>query len=194
MSRPIRDSMHATAGPWSEVLYEPQDTGGNGMAITICPVNDDFVAEVCDVDLASPDPGSVEEIKQAFWKYAVLVFPDQKAQPGRACRLRQEFRSDGPQRDQEGGCRPEAARARGHRGRFQSRRQQPGARGEQSAAAPAARQPAVAHRQLVQAGAGAGLPALCPRNSSGRRPDRVRRSARRLRCAVGQAETAGSMA
>ena len=48
------------------------------MAITICPVNDDFVAEVCDVDLASLTPESVEEIKQAFWKYAVLVFPDQK--------------------------------------------------------------------------------------------------------------------
>lgn len=48
------------------------------MAITICPVNDDFVAEVCDVDLASLNPDSVEEIKQAFWKHAVLVFPDQK--------------------------------------------------------------------------------------------------------------------
>lgn len=48
------------------------------MAITISPVNDTFVAEVCDVDLASPSAETLEEIKRAFWKYGVLVFPDQK--------------------------------------------------------------------------------------------------------------------
>ena len=48
------------------------------MAITICPVNDDFVAEVYDVDLTSLSPDSIDEIKQAFWSYAVLVFPDQQ--------------------------------------------------------------------------------------------------------------------
>lgn len=46
-------------------------------SITICPVNDDFVAEIGDVDLANPTAEQVEAIKQAFWQYAVLVFPDQ---------------------------------------------------------------------------------------------------------------------
>ncbi|MFY0610434.1 MAG: TauD/TfdA family dioxygenase [Hyphomicrobiaceae bacterium] len=48
------------------------------MGITICPVNEDFAAEICDVDLASPTQENLEEIKQAFWTYAVLIFPDQK--------------------------------------------------------------------------------------------------------------------
>ncbi len=47
------------------------------MSITVWPVGEEFVAEICDVDLASPSPENVEEIKQAFWKYAVLVFPGQ---------------------------------------------------------------------------------------------------------------------
>ena len=48
------------------------------MAITICPVTPDFVAEVGDVDLSCPlDAGDLTEIKQAFWKYAVMIFPDQ---------------------------------------------------------------------------------------------------------------------
>lgn len=36
------------------------------MGITICPVNEDFAAEICDVDLASPTQENLEEIKQAF--------------------------------------------------------------------------------------------------------------------------------
>ncbi len=48
------------------------------MSITICPVNDDFAAEIYDVDLANLTPGQLEEIKSAFWKYAVLIFPEQK--------------------------------------------------------------------------------------------------------------------
>ena len=48
------------------------------MSITICPVNDDFAAELYDVDLANLTPGQLEEIKSAFWKYAVLIFPEQK--------------------------------------------------------------------------------------------------------------------
>lgn len=48
------------------------------MGITIHPLSTDFVAEVGDVDLsrrlAGPD---LDAIKQAFWKYAVLIFPDQ---------------------------------------------------------------------------------------------------------------------
>jgi alpha-ketoglutarate-dependent 2,4-dichlorophenoxyacetate dioxygenase len=48
------------------------------MSITIQPVTDDFVAEVYDVNLAALEPGQIDEIKAAFWQYAVLVFPDQK--------------------------------------------------------------------------------------------------------------------
>lgn len=48
------------------------------MAITVCPVTPDFVAEVGDVDLSRPlDTADLETIKEAFAKYAVLVFPDQ---------------------------------------------------------------------------------------------------------------------
>jgi alpha-ketoglutarate-dependent 2,4-dichlorophenoxyacetate dioxygenase len=48
------------------------------MAITVCPVTPSFAAEIGDVDLARPlDAADLEAIRQAFWKYAVLVFPDQ---------------------------------------------------------------------------------------------------------------------
>jgi hypothetical protein len=40
------------------------------MSITICPIHDDFAAEIYDVDLANLTPGQVDEIKDAFWKYA----------------------------------------------------------------------------------------------------------------------------
>ena len=48
------------------------------MAITVCPVTPDFVAEVGDVDLSRTlAPADVEAIADALWTYAVLVFPDQ---------------------------------------------------------------------------------------------------------------------
>jgi alpha-ketoglutarate-dependent 2,4-dichlorophenoxyacetate dioxygenase len=48
------------------------------MAITISPVTPGFVAEIGDVDLSQPlTPSQVEAIKQAFWDYAVLIFPEQ---------------------------------------------------------------------------------------------------------------------
>ena len=47
------------------------------MAITIYPITPDFAAEV-GVELSQPlDAEDVAEIKQAFWKYGVLIFPDQ---------------------------------------------------------------------------------------------------------------------
>jgi len=48
------------------------------MAITIVPVTDHFAAEIGEVDLCRPlgEP-AVAAIKQAFWDYAVLIFPDQ---------------------------------------------------------------------------------------------------------------------
>ena len=49
------------------------------MAITVVPVTPDFVAEIGDVDLSKPLSGEdFEAIKQAFWKYAVLIFPQQQ--------------------------------------------------------------------------------------------------------------------
>jgi alpha-ketoglutarate-dependent 2,4-dichlorophenoxyacetate dioxygenase len=49
------------------------------MTFTIQPINKDFVAEIVDIDLGSrPSDIDVELLKQSFWKYAVLVFPDQK--------------------------------------------------------------------------------------------------------------------
>ena len=48
------------------------------MALTVWPVTDEFVAEIYDVDLSRPLPEEdLAALKAAFWKYAVLVFPDQ---------------------------------------------------------------------------------------------------------------------
>jgi alpha-ketoglutarate-dependent 2,4-dichlorophenoxyacetate dioxygenase len=48
------------------------------MAITISPVTPEFAAEVGDVDLSAPIVSEdMSAIKEAFWKYAVLVFPGQ---------------------------------------------------------------------------------------------------------------------
>jgi alpha-ketoglutarate-dependent 2,4-dichlorophenoxyacetate dioxygenase len=48
------------------------------MAISVYPITSSFVAEIGDVDLSRPlSPSEVDEIKQAFWDYAVLIFPGQ---------------------------------------------------------------------------------------------------------------------
>jgi alpha-ketoglutarate-dependent 2,4-dichlorophenoxyacetate dioxygenase len=48
------------------------------MAITVCPVTESFAAEIGDVDLSQPLAAEdVTAIKDAFTKYAVLIFPDQ---------------------------------------------------------------------------------------------------------------------
>jgi len=48
------------------------------MSITIQAITDGFAAEIGDVDLSAPlDPATVDALRQAFWKYSVLVFPDQ---------------------------------------------------------------------------------------------------------------------
>ena len=48
------------------------------MAITISAVTPGFAAEIGDVDLSQPlNPLEIDTIKQAFWNYAVLVFPSQ---------------------------------------------------------------------------------------------------------------------
>ena len=48
------------------------------MTVTIQPVTPSFAAEVGDIDLGRPiSPQDLAAIKQAFTRYAVLVFPDQ---------------------------------------------------------------------------------------------------------------------
>jgi alpha-ketoglutarate-dependent 2,4-dichlorophenoxyacetate dioxygenase len=48
------------------------------MAITVQPVTPSFAAEIGDVDLSAPLSASdVQDIKNAFATYAVLIFPDQ---------------------------------------------------------------------------------------------------------------------
>src|SRR5262245_52256059 len=52
--------------------------GGSAMAITVVPVTPSFAAEIGDVDLSRPlDAADVLAIKEAFSKFAVVVFPDQ---------------------------------------------------------------------------------------------------------------------
>lgn len=46
--------------------------------MVVFPITRTFAAEVGDVDLAAVDHAQVEEIEQIFWKYSVLVFPDQQ--------------------------------------------------------------------------------------------------------------------
>ena len=45
--------------------------------MVVFPITPTFAAEVGDVDLARVDDAQLKEIEQAFWKYSVLVFPDQ---------------------------------------------------------------------------------------------------------------------
>lgn len=48
------------------------------MTITVQPVNEEFVAEIADVDLREPlAADEVERIAEAFEHYAVLIFPEQ---------------------------------------------------------------------------------------------------------------------
>jgi alpha-ketoglutarate-dependent 2,4-dichlorophenoxyacetate dioxygenase len=49
------------------------------MTVTLHAITPDFVAEVGDVDLSRPLPAAdLEAVKQAFWKFGVLVFPEQR--------------------------------------------------------------------------------------------------------------------
>ncbi len=62
------------------------------MTITTHPITPDFVAEVGDVDLAAPlARDDLEAIKQAFWRYAVLIFPDQQLSEARHLAFAEHF-------------------------------------------------------------------------------------------------------
>lgn len=52
------------------------------MGVTICPVTQEFAAEVGDVDLSQPLSAAEQAaVEAAFWKYAVLIFPEQELTP-----------------------------------------------------------------------------------------------------------------
>jgi alpha-ketoglutarate-dependent 2,4-dichlorophenoxyacetate dioxygenase len=62
------------------------------MSISINAVTPDFVAEIGDVDLSQPlAVDDIAAIKQAFWKYGVLVFPEQKLAPEDHIRFSEYF-------------------------------------------------------------------------------------------------------
>ncbi|MCZ6644618.1 MAG: TauD/TfdA family dioxygenase [SAR324 cluster bacterium] len=49
------------------------------MGITVAPITENFVAEIGDVDLSGQlAPADLTAVKDAFWKYAVLIFPGQQ--------------------------------------------------------------------------------------------------------------------
>ena len=48
------------------------------MGITVSPITPTFAAEVGDVDLSRIGVSDLAAIKDAFWKYAVLIFPEQQ--------------------------------------------------------------------------------------------------------------------
>ena len=49
------------------------------MTIAIFPITQNFAAEIGDVDLSQPIAvADITALKKAFWKYSVLIFPDQK--------------------------------------------------------------------------------------------------------------------
>ncbi len=76
------------------------------MAISIYPITPSFAAEIGDVDLAKPlDAEAVSAIKQAFWDYAVLVFPGQELTEEQHLEFAQHF---GPIEPSIGAYRPDA--------------------------------------------------------------------------------------
>jgi alpha-ketoglutarate-dependent 2,4-dichlorophenoxyacetate dioxygenase len=52
------------------------------MSASVWPVTDSFAAEIGDVDLAKLSDADFATIEDAFNRYAVLIFPDQKLQQG----------------------------------------------------------------------------------------------------------------
>ena len=62
------------------------------MTIAINAYTPHFVAEIYDVDLSQPvSAEDMHAIKQVFWKYGVLVFPDQKLSPQHHVDFAQQF-------------------------------------------------------------------------------------------------------
>ncbi len=62
------------------------------MNLTIYPCSDDFVAEIGDLDLSEvPAPHVLQEIRAAFARYAVLIFPQQQLAAGQHLAFAAQF-------------------------------------------------------------------------------------------------------
>ena len=62
------------------------------MSLSLYPVTPGFAAEIGDVDLSCPlDDAQIGAIREAFWKYAVLIFPDQQLSQDQHVRFAQHF-------------------------------------------------------------------------------------------------------
>ena len=157
-------------------------------SLTICPVTPRFRGRDRrrrSVRSRSPQPNCAA-IQEAFWKYAVLIFPGQDLTAEQHLAFARELR---PGRDRH--ARWTRRRRRARFGRRVRRHVQP-RRGRQDLGRgqPPAHvqdgQPALAHGQLVQALPGLVLAAVCPHDRAHRRPHGIRRPARRLRRAAGR--------
>ena len=151
------------------------------MAITVQPVTPGFAAEIGDVDLSAPLGAS--EVQGYQRRFRHIRGPDLSrpaSVAGPAPRFRPPLR---PARNHDRAASQgrKAARAQGICRRLQSRPGKPGVGQGFAAAHVPARQPALAHRQLVQTAAGASVTALCADYSAGRRPYRICRRTRGLR-------------
>ena len=52
------------------------------MTVTVQPITPEFAAEIGDLDLSRPvSEQDLDAVKRAFWRYAVLIFPDQDLSP-----------------------------------------------------------------------------------------------------------------
>ncbi|HEV8517897.1 MAG TPA: TauD/TfdA family dioxygenase [Burkholderiales bacterium] len=62
------------------------------MSIVVYPVTPSFAAEVGSVDLSQPlNATDLAAIETAFWKYAVLIFPEQQLTPDQHLAFAQKF-------------------------------------------------------------------------------------------------------
>lgn len=77
------------------------------MALDIRPITPGFAAEIGDLDLARPlEEATIERVREAFWTYAVLVFPDQRLDHDRHIAFARHF---GPLESTSGAHRFETA-------------------------------------------------------------------------------------
>ena len=147
------------------------------MTITVCPVTQNFAAEIGDIDLSAPmAPSDLQAIKYAFAKYAVLIFPDQQLSQDQHLDFARHF---GPLETTIALHRKDAKlRVRKEFADVSNLDPENQVWGKDFAAAHVpVGQPTLAHRLFVQAAAGAGLAALCAFDTDHRRAHGIRRRA-----------------
>ena len=164
------------------------------MAITVVPVTPSFAAEVGDVDLSGPlDPTDLQAIKDAFAKYAVLIFPDQHLSQDQHLDFAKHF---GPLETTIGVYRKDAPlRVRKEFADVSNLNHDNEVWGKESRHRMFQMgEPDLAYRQLVQAAARARIDALRALDPVGRRTHRICRRAGGLRRAARRHETPARVA